>query len=311
MRALVVGAAGQDGTLLTAQLRSAGVEVLPIGRPDPSGSCVDIGDPRQIERVIKMFDPDEVYYLAAHHHSAEQVIDDSAGLRARSWAVNTHAFEELLALVVTVPKRPAVFYASSSRIFAGTPEGLKDERSPRAPTCIYGLSKAAAMEIAGFFRRTHGLRVACGILFNHESRLRKPHFVSRRIIDGLLAVHHGEADSLELGTLSAKVDWGFAPDYVRAMRLMLAQREPEDCVVATGEAHSVRDMVEAAAELIGVRWQDHVVENNALLQRAPLAHVGDATRLRSTTGWTPSLDFPGLVRRLVEDAIAERREQGQ
>jgi GDPmannose 4,6-dehydratase len=306
MRALIVGASGQDGVLLGEHLHASGVEVLPIGRPNGSVSGVDIENPRQVERALSVFLPDEVYYLAAHHHSAQQAIDDAVELRARSWAINTRAFEEILAIAVKLSKRPAVFYASSSRIFAGTADGLKDEGSARAPTCAYGLSKAAAMEVAAFFRRTHGLHVACGILFNHESRLRKPHFVSRRVVDGLMAVQRGETDTLELGDLSAKVDWGFAPDYVRAMRLMLAQQEPQDCVIASGQAHSVREMVEVAAGLLGVRWQDCVVENGSLLQRAPLAHVGDASRLRETTGWAPTLDFHGLVRRLVEDALAER-----
>jgi GDPmannose 4,6-dehydratase len=160
------------------------------------------------------------------------------------------------------------------------------------------------MLLADYYRRVHGMFVACGILFNHESPLRAPQFVTQRVVRGLVAIQRGQAGILEIGNLDARVDWGYAPDYTRAMQAILALDTPDDYVVATGETHSVRDLVEIASGMLGLDWRACVNQSASLLQRQSRALCGDATRLRRATGWVPSVDFRTLVEHLVTAALA-------
>ncbi|MBS0571253.1 MAG: GDP-mannose 4,6-dehydratase, partial [Proteobacteria bacterium] len=180
----------------------------------------------------------------------------------------------------------------------------QDESTPLRPTDAYGVTKAAGMMLADYYRRVHGLFVSCGILFNHESPLRGPQFVSRRIVDGLMALKDGRASSFEVGTLDSRVDWGYAPDYTRAMQLSLDATSPGDFVIASGVMHSVRDLVVAAARHLSIDWKGKVIETSAILQRDAQELCGDTSRLRAETGWQPQVDFDGMVRILVDAALA-------
>jgi GDPmannose 4,6-dehydratase len=160
------------------------------------------------------------------------------------------------------------------------------------------------MVLADYYRRTHGVRVACGILFNHESPLRGEQFVSQRVVNGLAAIKFGRAEVFHVGSLDAKVDWGYAPDYTRAMQLMLESDLEGDFVVATGRTHSLREFVSIAAEHMGVEWEGRVVEKARILTRPSQGLCGDAARLRRATGWAPSVDFRGMVGILADAAVA-------
>jgi GDPmannose 4,6-dehydratase len=160
------------------------------------------------------------------------------------------------------------------------------------------------MLLADYYRRVRGLFVACGILFNHESPLRGAQFVTQRVVDGLVALKKGLRPSFEIGSLDARVDWGYAPDYTRAMWMILEAQKPRDFVVASGRTYSVRDLVETAAQYLGIDWHGHVVETSSILQRHAQELCGDASLLRKTTGWSPSIDFRGMVAILVDGAVA-------
>jgi GDPmannose 4,6-dehydratase len=166
------------------------------------------------------------------------------------------------------------------------------------------VTKAAGMLLADYYRRVHGLFVSCGILFNHESPLRGPQFVTQRVVRGLVAIARGEASELEVGSLDARVDWGYAPDYTHAMQAMLEMQVPGDFVVATGKTHSVRDLVEVAAARLGLDWRRVVVEESGVLKRGAQGLCGDASRLRSATGWAPSIAFSEMVELLVDAACS-------
>src|SRR6185312_1059778 len=175
------------------------------------------------------------------------------------------------------------------------------------PDDSYGVTKAAGMLLADHYRRVHGLFVSCGVLFNHESPLRGRQFVTQRVVRGLVAVARGEAAQLEVGSLDARVDWGYAPDYTRAMQAMLDAAVPGDFVVATGTTHSVRDLVDIAAAHLGIDASKVVVETGALLKRGAQGLCGNASKLRAVTaGCQASASLTWCAYSLTPRGRAER-----
>jgi GDPmannose 4,6-dehydratase len=215
----------------------------------------------------------------------------------------------LLEAVRNVCPRCRVYQASSSEIFGEPSESPQTERTPVAPLSPYGVAKAFGHFLIGSYRRRYGLYACSGILYNHESPRRPLEFLPRKVAHGAAAIALGMSDELVLGDLDARRDWGYAGDYVRAMWLMLQQDAPDDYVVATGVAHSVRELVEVAFEVAGLDWERYVRVDEALVRGRAERHdlVGDATRARERLGWTPTLDFDGLVRLLVESELDRLR----
>jgi GDPmannose 4,6-dehydratase len=192
-----------------------------------------------------------------------------------------------------------IFLASSSEIFGLPDTAPQNESTPIRPVSPYGAAKAYSHHLASIYRR-HGLYVAAGILYNHESPRRPKSFVTRKITQGAVSIARGEQSELRLGNLEARRDWGFAGDYVRAMRLMLQQPEPSDYVVATGETHSVRDFCQAAFARVGLDYQAYVVSDPTYWRPAePIPLVGNFSRAQNTLGWAPSVSFDELVNLLV------------
>src|SRR5215212_8761874 len=301
--ALITGITGQDGFYLANLLRGEGDEVWGLTRrgtlpPDlafvrstPPG---DVRDQASIERAIKVTAPNEIYHLAAQSSVAE------------SWSDSTHTGEvtglgtaRLLDAVGQIAPKARIFLASSSEIFGLPDSAPQNESTPIRPVSPYGAAKAYSHHLASVYRR-HGLYVAAGILYNHESPRRPESFVTRKITKGAVSIARGNQSELRLGNLEARRDWGFAGDYVRAMHLMLQQPEPGDYVVATGQTHSVRDFCEAAFARVGLDYQAYVVSDPAYWRPAePIPLVGDFSRAQNTIGWAPSVSFDGLVNLLV------------
>jgi GDPmannose 4,6-dehydratase len=309
-RSLITGATGQDGFYLATLLRDEGHEVwaatrrgggvpdLPWVQPAPP---IDLRDGASLDAAVAAAAPDEVYHLAAQTsvgQSWDEPIEtgDATGLGA--------------ARVLEAVRRQApaarVFLASSSEIFGEPERSPQNEATPIRPVSPYAVAKAYAHQMAHLYRARHGLFVAVGILYNHESPRRPPSFVSRKITNGAVAIARGAATELRLGNLEAIRDWGFAGDTVRAMRLMLLADEPDNFVVATGVAHSVRDWCEAAFRRVGLDYRDYVVSDPAFWRpEGPVPLVGDARRAREILGWRPTVDFDDLVGMLVEADLAE------
>ncbi|HXS74094.1 MAG TPA: GDP-mannose 4,6-dehydratase [Rhodanobacteraceae bacterium] len=306
-RALIVGHTGQDGRILWQQLAAQGFALGGISRSRQDGLDgpvpTDINDADAVRRLVDNFCPDQIYFLAAYHHSSQDLDSNEVNVWGPSWATHVHAFSHFLQATRESNPAARIFYASSSRVFGPAPSSPQNEDTPFRPECIYGVTKASAMMLAGFYRRVHGMHVSCGILFNHESRLRPPQFVSRRIVDGLLAIRQQRAEVLEIGSLGARVDWGYAPDYTRAMQSMLETAPPDDYVVATGETHSVSEMIDVAASCVGVDTAGRIVESAGIIHRQPQILCGNACKLRNATGWRPSIGFTEMVRKLAEEAM--------
>jgi GDPmannose 4,6-dehydratase len=312
-RILVIGHSGQDGRILLEQLTTAGHSVVGVSRKglvarggDSSQlpPVVDVTDYEQVRNLIGAALPDEAYYLAAHHHSAEDLDENIPELFRRSQDVHVTGLVNVLDALRDGAPRCRTFYAASSHVFGAPRTPVQDETTPLEPRCAYGITKTAGIHACRFYRECHGLHVSVGILYNHESPYRARSFVSQRIAYGareaLAAKAAGKGYKLVLGNLSAVVDWGYAPDYVRAMMIIVAREAPEDFVVATGVPHTVRDFVATAFSHLGLDWTEYVRESAEVVRKPGVTRVGDPRKLRAATAWEPSVGFQEMVRILVD-----------
>ena len=310
-RALITGITGQDGFYLTRLLLEKGYEVHGVVRrgqnPDlPVGVGVHLGDltdPATIYQAITDSDPSEIYNLGAQSHVGASFKEASYTFRATAEPILT--ILECLRANGGAARGVRVYQASSSEMFGDAP-APQNENSPFRPQSPYAVAKVAAHHTVSLYRKAYGLFVVGGILFNHEGPRRPPSFVTRKITRGVARIFSGNDDSLTLGNLDACRDWGFAGDYVKAMWLMLQQKDPNDYVIATGESHSVKELVEVAFAHAGLDWQKHVVLDPKFIRPAEVDHlIGDASKAKAKLGWTPAVDFKQLIAMMV-DADLER-----
>jgi GDPmannose 4,6-dehydratase len=313
MRALITGIGGQDGSYLAELLLEQGYEVYGVVRSTrafPNLDAIrdrvelieaDLLDLDSLVRALERTRPREVYNLAAPSfvpQSWERPVDT-----AEFAAVGATSMLE--ALRIAAPE--ARFYqASSSEIFGHPRERPQHELTPLSPLTPYGVAKAYAHFIVGSYRERYGLHVSSGILYNHESPRRPLAFVTRKITHAAAAISLGLRDSLELGELDACRDWGYAGDYVRAMWLMLQQDEPGDYVIATGQLHSVRDIVERAFARVGLDPEPYVRSEESLRRGKAELHdlVGDPSKAERELGWRREVEFEALIDLLVDADVA-------
>lgn len=308
-KAIIVGSAGQDGQLLASQLQQRGYLTLGCENPhrihnrtgDPA---VDISSASDVEAMVATFRPDEIYYLAAYHHSAEEGGNDLIKILRQSLEIHTLALTNFLEAIRTSVTSARLFYAASSHVFGVPGDAIQDEQTPINPTSAYGISKAAGLFACRHYRERHRVFASVGILYNHESHLRSEKFLSRRIVRGASAIARGEAATLTLGNVDAIVDWGYAPDYTEAMQKILAANQPSDFVIASGTAHTVRDFARLAFDAFGLDYKRYVVSDASIISRDAGALVGNPAHLIRTTGWRPTLDFDQMVRKLVTQELA-------
>jgi GDPmannose 4,6-dehydratase len=315
-KALITGITGQDGSYLAELLLSKGYEVVGVVRRTSHHSyeriehlldriqivAADLLDQHSLTVVLQETRPDEVYNLAAQSYVPT------------SWAqpVLTGEFTALgvtrILEAVRLAHPTARFYqASSSEMFGRVTETPQSETTTFYPRSPYGVAKVYGHWITVNYRESYGMYAVSGILFNHESPRRGIEFVTRKVTDAVARIKHGRARELRLGNLDARRDWGFAGDYVEAMWRMLQQPEPGDYVIGTGQTHSVRELVELAFGHAGLDWREHVVIDPKFIRPAEVdLLLADPTKARTELGWSPSVDFAGLVGMMV-DADLERQ----
>ena len=294
-------------------LREISYKVTRVGRTtsqseESQPQPFDICNASAVERLVDITAPDEIYYLAAHHHSAEESTGDTATLLRESFTIHCLCLVNFLNAMQRRCPTTRLFYASSSLVFGHPDDAPQSEDTPLRPICAYGATKLAGMNVCNVYRQEHGTFCCSGILFNHESPYRSPQFVTRKIVNGAVDIHLGLRDELTVGSLAAQADWGAAADYVRAMCATLSLPQPQDFVVATGKLRSVEDFAAAAFTALGMGYEKYVREKPELLQRAgrkvPL--VGDASKLTAATGWKPQIAFEDMVREMVQHELAAR-----
>jgi len=305
-RALVTGASGQDGYYLTRHLRELGREVVGVSLDaplEPVGRhvCLDIGEGEELAHLVQDFCPDEIYHLAAYHRSSASGSELSAREEESAYfRINVEATRRLIGSALSLGRECRVFLAGSCHIFGDPEEAPQTERTHIKPNSLYGLTKAMNLWFGRLTRERSRLFVVTGILYNHESPLRGPSFVTGHIARKVAEIARGDAEQLVVGDLKAQVDWGFAGDYVRAMVVMLEAERPVDAIIASGRLHRVEDFVRIACAHVGIDAAQ-VVRQDPNLHRPVSRSVyhGDIS-LITTLGWAPRVTFPEMVRMMVD-----------
>jgi len=321
-RALITGINGMDGSHLADFLLDKDYEVFGIERRSSVKNRTNTGhlenkiefingdltDQNSLVRCLKISDPDEVYNLAAQSFVGEswntpEHTSDVTGLGALRVL---EAIREL-----NKNKKIKFYQASSSEMFGRMVENPAKESTPFYPRSPYGVAKLYAHWITKNYRESYGMFNCSGILFNHESERRGLEFVTRKITDGVAKIHLGMQDYITLGNLDAKRDWGYAPDYVEAMWLMLQHEEPGDYVISTGETHSIRDFLSEAFSVVGIsNWEPHVKQDPRFMRPAEVDVLrGDSSKAQNVLGWKPKTSFKDLVDKMVKSDISLIKNQ--
>lgn len=309
-RALIVGSEGQDGTLLKQFLRQKNYQVFGIGRNDSFGEDLDdkftfdlsVFEYDLLQKFIIKCRPDEIYYVAAFHHSSQQISNEDFGFIERSLRVNQVAFIHVMETCRIHLPSARIIYTSSSLIFSGSDCGLQNELTVTQPRCVYSISKCAAMEAAKYYRAAHGLFVSVAIMYNHESALRGDQFLSKRIINQTKLLLEKQIDVIHVGQLSAITDWGYAPDYVEALWHILQLEVPDVFIVSSGKGHMVQDWFEVLFGYLKMDWKQHVQEDPSLMIRRKGVLIGDNAKLLAT-GWKPKVSFDEMVIRIYKNIL--------
>src|SRR5215831_559744 len=313
-RALITGITGQDGSYLAELLLEKGYEVHGMVRRSSEEKFERIGhirdkihlhqgdllDQYSLASALVTIDPHEVYNLAA-----QSFVPTSWNQPVLTGEFTALGVTKMLEAIRHTKPKARFYQASSSEMFGKVKAVPQNEDTPFYPRSPYGVAKVYGHFITVNYRESFGLFAVSGILFNHESPRRGLEFVTRKVTHGAARIKLGLQEKLGLGNLDARRDWGFAGDYADAMWRMLQQPEPDDYVIATGETHSVQELVEIAFSAVGLRWQDHVREDPALLRPAEVDQlIGDASKARRVLGWSPRVSFPALVEMMVRADLA-------
>lgn len=304
---LIIGAGGQDGRLLVDLLNEQNEKVWQVGngwfqRPGGEKEVGSIKDEAQVRSLIQQSRPDRIFYLAAYHHASSQKESiEEEEIWGKSEEVHLHYFRRFLNAVIAEKLNPHIFYAASSLVFGAPTAGLQNEESELRPICVYGITKTMGVHLAKWYRAEKKLKISVGYLYTHESALRGENFVAKKIVRELKEISRKERKEMVLGDLSAQVDWGYAPDYVRAMELISRNPQGEDYIIATGESHGVGEFAEIVCDELGIAFKEVVKEDCSKLVRKKRNLVGDPQKLKNL-GWRPSLNFKEMVRKLLHES---------
>lgn len=317
-RALVLGAQGQDGTYMSELLLSKGYQVHALYRPvtpgllpaesfselllAQEGFCPlagSVSDARFIRDTVRLLSPDEIYYLSSNHE-----LDFSFENYEASRIVNLDGLSAVLNALAESSNPGRLFYASSSNIFFNSKNTPQSESTLHAPGTLYGFFKSAAMSLIVLYRQRFGIYACSGILYNHESPMRKDFFLPQKIVSTAVAIKFGQEEKLRIGDLAAVRDWGYAGDFVRAMWMMLQAECARDYVIGTGITRSVEWVVNFVFSELGLDWREHVVCDPKLLRGNDGGNLkADITRIKSELGWEPTTDFSDVLRMMISHRL--------
>lgn len=323
--ALITGITGQDGSYLTELLLSKGYEVHGLVRRSSMIArsrlesffkdkaiyekrlflhYADLDDTTTIRRILTSTAPDEVYHLAGQSH-----VGLSFDIPETTCQFTAMGTLKLLEILRDLTKRPKLLHISSSEIFGRPGISPQNESTPFRPVTPYGIAKNFATQMVSLYRESFGLFACNAICYNHESPRRGESFVTRKITLGAAAIALGKQSDLLLGALDARRDWGFAPEYVEAMWLMMQHEVADDYVLATGQSHSIKDFLEAAFQSVNLDWKQHVKQDDRYMRPAEVSElVGDASKAHNQLGWQAKYQLEQIVEVMVKSDL--KRLQG-
>ena len=313
-RALITGVNGMDGSYLADLLLEKDYEVYGMERRSSSKNRTNTGhlegkvtfvngdltDQNSLVRCLRESNPDEVYNLGA-----QSFVGESWNTPEQTSDVTGMGCLRMLEAIREYGKDVKFYQASTSEMFGKMVENPANENTPFYPRSPYGVAKLYAHWMTKNYRESYDMFNVSGILFNHESERRGIEFVTRKITDGVAKVHLGYEDHIKLGNLDSRRDWGYAPDYVECIWLMMQQDEPDDFVIATGVSHSIRDFLDVAFDCVGIDdWSNYVVQDERFMRPAEIDVLcGDSTKAREVLGWKPKTSFEEMVRRMVTNDV--------
>tara|TARA_R110002074_G_scaffold312205_1_gene482984 strand:- start:2136 stop:3107 length:972 start_codon:yes stop_codon:yes gene_type:complete len=319
-KALIIGITGMDGSHLADFLLDKGYKVYGLERRSSSKNRIntehlegditfltgDLTDQSSLLRALKHSEPDEVYNLAA-----QSFVYASWQMPEQTGDVTGLGVMRILEAIREYGKPIRFYQASSSEMFGKVQETPQTEDTPFYPRSPYGVAKLYGHWITKNYRESYDMFACSGILFNHESERRGIEFVTRKITDGVAQIRCGVSNKITLGNLDAKRDWGYSPDYVEAMWLMLQQDKPDDYVISTGETHSIREFLDIAFEHAGINhWEEFVGQDERYMRPAEVDYLrGDSTKAREVLGWKPKTSFKDLVKIMLENDINKYRSK--
>jgi GDPmannose 4,6-dehydratase len=317
-RALITGITGQDARYLADLLLENDYEVHGLTRPATPGDAgarrwrlegiedrltiheASLQDPAALIAVLQTVEPLEVYHFSALSSVSASFREPDTTFRS-----NVEGTQNLFAAVHEVVPRARSYFAGSCEMFGVVDHNPATEATPFQPVSPYGRSKVAAYQIANSFRETRGSAITCGFAFNHDSPLRGPEFVTAKIARAAAGIAFGQADRLPMGNLDVRRDWGYAPEFVHAMWLLMTKHEPGDFVIATGRATSLENLLHAAFDEVGLDWQSYTVQDPALARPADIRELyGDATKVRAAVGWSAATSGEDVIRLMVRHELA-------
>jgi|LakMenEpi03Aug12_release.lakeMendotaPanAssembly.Ray.scaffolds.fasta_scaffold37743_3 GDPmannose 4,6-dehydratase len=292
--AIIIGAAGQDGILLTDLLKKMNYEVIPVFRDN-----LNFLNKNDLNNFLLEKDPNEIYYLASENPSSQ----DTEELFSKS--LNTHLIYmvNLFETILLINKSIKIFCASTSHIFSGNDSINQTEDTNCEPDTIYGVTKLFSFTTCKYFREKYGLFISSGILYNHDSIYRKENFVSKKITKSIARIVKKELTFIELGDIDNKIDWGYAPDFVRAMHAILQLDTASDFIISTGEKHTVREFLKIAFAHVGLNYENHIKINQSIIKKKHHNRCGDNSKLKLKTNWAPTKSFQQMVQHLVDEEL--------
>ena len=305
-KAIVVGSTGQDGFYLSELLREKKYELIGISSKQVSSNKygiekTDVLQSQQVESLLSKFKPDEIFFLAAVHQSSSDKQIEDGELFQKSLDLNVKALVNFLEGIRKHTPGTKLFYAASSHVFGNPDKSPQDETTPLRPDCIYGITKTAGINACHFYRENHNIFASVGVFYNHESPLRASKYVSKKIVETAVAIKMKTKSELVLGNLDSQIDWGYAPDYMKAVFAMMQLPKADDFVISSGEAHAIKDFVEGVFKHLGLDWAPFVKVNSSLITKKQKQNLfGNNKKIKQATGWSPSLDFKGLIKTLVD-----------
>ena len=311
--ALITGASGQDGTILSRMLAREGTTVIGLVKPDtdfshlrryvPDAQVIecDLGDAKSLAEIVRSSNPDFIYNLGGFTAPG-----DSWDHQDEVQQINVGAVEALLNAMKQLPKQARMFQASSALVFENVDRSPQTEAMETGPKSPYAKSKADAMALVRAARENDGMFAVSGIFYNHESPLRGPNFVTRKISMAVAKIAAGKQERLELGDIEVARDWGWAPDYVNAAKLMLEADQPNDYLLATGISHRLSYFIAKAFQAAGISdWSDLVVSTSDNARQADTnLLVGESRAAYTNLGWRHTVDFDSMAKRMVEYDMA-------